>query len=62
MNEVAEALTFVMFRVFKAIGPSELHDGAWQVCVWWGVVDVCMDVCVCVCVCIYVYICVYMCV
>ena len=31
VNEVANAVTFLMFRVFKCLGPSELHDGAWQV-------------------------------
>jgi len=28
--QVANALTVVMFRVFKSIGPAELHDGAWE--------------------------------
>ena len=32
VEEIADGLTFVMFRVFKSLGPSELHDGAWQVC------------------------------
>ncbi len=31
LEEIADAVTFVMFRVFKSLGPAELHDGAWQV-------------------------------
>eukprot|EP00009_Paramoeba_aestuarina_P012417 CAMPEP_0201528532 /NCGR_PEP_ID=MMETSP0161_2-20130828/38527_1 /ASSEMBLY_ACC=CAM_ASM_000251 /TAXON_ID=180227 /ORGANISM="Neoparamoeba aestuarina, Strain SoJaBio B1-5/56/2" /LENGTH=438 /DNA_ID=CAMNT_0047929835 /DNA_START=273 /DNA_END=1589 /DNA_ORIENTATION=- len=30
VREVAEGITFVMFRVYSSIGPSELHDGSWQ--------------------------------
>jgi len=28
--DVAVAVTFVMHRVFRSVGPSELHDNAWQ--------------------------------
>ena len=36
LQEMAEGITFVMFRVYSSIGPSELHDGSWQVfdCFW----------------------------
>ena len=33
MKDIADAITFVMFRVYVHIGPSELHDGSWQVIV-----------------------------
>ena len=28
---MADAVTFLMFNLFKLISPSEMHDGAWQV-------------------------------
>lgn len=31
VDDIAKGITFVMFRVFKSLGPSELHDGSWQV-------------------------------
>jgi len=35
VDDIAKGITFVMFRVFKSLGPSELHDGSWQVCHEW---------------------------
>eukprot|EP00008_Paramoeba_atlantica_P000509 CAMPEP_0201504956 /NCGR_PEP_ID=MMETSP0151_2-20130828/85501_1 /ASSEMBLY_ACC=CAM_ASM_000257 /TAXON_ID=200890 /ORGANISM="Paramoeba atlantica, Strain 621/1 / CCAP 1560/9" /LENGTH=300 /DNA_ID=CAMNT_0047898769 /DNA_START=249 /DNA_END=1148 /DNA_ORIENTATION=- len=29
VHEIAEAITFVMFRIYRDIAPSELHDGSW---------------------------------
>jgi len=27
VKDIAEAITFVMFRIYANIGPSEMHDG-----------------------------------
>ena len=32
IEDISIAITYLMFQVFKLIAPSELHDGAWQVC------------------------------
>jgi len=29
-KELADAINFVLFRIYAKIGPSELHDGSWQ--------------------------------
>ena len=40
VQELAEGITFVMFRVYGSIGPSELHDGSWQVLFLYYLIDI----------------------